>query len=223
MIVKRQQFWESERNLFFLLIILSIHLFVVIPFGESSMFGRTVIFIFYVFLLGAGLRYLTRNKKFGLIFLITSICVVLLSTKMLSDQRWIALLSNLFIMLYCGLLAWIVLRKTFSQGPITIYRIEGSIVVYLLFGLIFGNLYHLIFRLEGDAAFNGLRAPDIKEFLYFSFTTLTTVGYGDISPAIPASRSIANIEALIGQLYPAILIARLVSMEFSDRGKDRES
>ena len=222
MILKRPQFWEREKNLFVLLIILCIHLFVIIPFGESSTFGRMIIFIFYLFLLGAGLSYLTRNKNFNLILFIASICIVLLSAKMLSDQRWVAMLSNLFVMFYCGWLAWIVLRKTFSQGPITIYRIEGSIVVYLLIGLIFANLYHLIFRIEGDVAFNGLRVPDIKEFLYFSFTTLTTVGYGDISPAIPASRSIANIEALIGQLYPAILIARLVSMEFSDRGR-RES
>ena len=223
MILKPHRFWEKEKNLLFLLIVLSIHLFVIIPFGESSTFGRIIIFIFYLFLLGAGLSYLTRNKNFNLILFIASICIVLLSTKMLSDQRWVAMLSNLFVMFYCGWLAWIVLMKTFSQGPITIYRIEGSIVVYLLLGLIFGNLYHLVFRIEGDVAFNGLRAPDIKEFLYFSFTTLTTVGYGDISPAIPASRSIANIEALIGQLYPAILIARLVSMEFSDRGKGRES
>jgi voltage-gated potassium channel Kch len=53
--------------------------------------------------------------------------------------------------------------------------------------------------------------------MYFSFVTLTTVGYGDITPAILASRSMANLEALVGQLYPAILIARLVSMEFIDR------
>ena len=109
------------------------------------------------------------------------------------------------------------LSKTFSEGPITIYRIEGSIVGYLLMGLFFANLQYLIFHIEGIAAFKGLDDPDVKEFLYFSLTTLTTVGYGDISPAIPISRSIANVEALVGQLYPAILIARLVSMEISGR------
>jgi voltage-gated potassium channel Kch len=55
------------------------------------------------------------------------------------------------------------------------------------------------------------------ELTYYSFVTLTTVGYGDITPLIPAARSLAIAEALIGQLFPAILIARLVSMEIAAR------
>jgi voltage-gated potassium channel Kch len=48
---------------------------------------------------------------------------------------------------------------------------------------------------------------------YFSFVTLTTVGYGDILPVAPVARALATLEALVGQLYPAILIARLVSLQ----------
>ncbi|HCL83429.1 MAG TPA: hypothetical protein DIC22_05605, partial [Chitinophagaceae bacterium] len=63
--------------------------------------------------------------------------------------------------------------------------------------------------------FHGLVNFRRTEFMYFSLTTLTTVGYGDITPVNEYARSLANLESLTGQLYPAILIARLVSMEFS--------
>jgi voltage-gated potassium channel Kch len=53
--------------------------------------------------------------------------------------------------------------------------------------------------------------------LYYSFVTLTTVGYGDVTPLAPAARSLAITEALIGQLFPAVLIARLVSMELASK------
>jgi hypothetical protein len=96
-------------------------------------------------------------------------------------------------------------------------------VGYLLIGLFFASLQNMIFHLEGEAAFNGLKDPELKEFVYFSLTTLTTVGYGDISPAIPISRSIANIEALFGQLYPAIFIARLVSMVIAEKTENSKS
>jgi hypothetical protein len=52
---------------------------------------------------------------------------------------------------------------------------------------------------------------DRKEFMYFSLVTLTTVGYGDITPALVVTRSLANFEALLGQLYPAVLIAGIVT------------
>jgi hypothetical protein len=53
--------------------------------------------------------------------------------------------------------------------------------------------------------------------LYFSFSTLTTVGYGDITPLHPMARDIANLESVLGQLYPATLLARLVSLEIEHR------
>jgi Ion channel len=217
MISKFQRFWSGEKGLPLLLVILSVHIFIIMPFGEITVLGKTLGFVFYIFLLSAGLKYLTNNKKFTTIVLIAFVSVVFFSTRMFSDRPWISVLTTIFIILYFALLAWIVLAKTFSQGPITISRIQGSIVGYLLIGLIFANLFHLVFHLAGPSSFNALRETDLKAFLYFSLTTLTTVGYGDITPAIPASRSLANLESLIGQLYPAILIARLVSMEFIQR------
>jgi hypothetical protein len=57
------------------------------------------------------------------------------------------------------------------------------------------------------------------KLIYFSFATLTTVGYGDIVPVDPFARSLANMESIIGQLYPATLLARLVTLELESRRK----
>ena len=193
-------------------------MFLIVPFGREIVLTRILGFVFYTFILIAGFKYLENAKRFGHFLIIMTIgIIVLLAVGTFLQRQWVAVLSDLFIILYCSILAWIVLTKTFSEGPITIYRIEGSIVVYLLIGLIFANAYELIYRFYPVASFKGLSSADNKEFQYFSLVTLTTVGYGDITPAIPMSRSMANIESLMGQLYPAILIARLVSMEFSER------
>ena len=69
-------------------------------------------------------------------------------------------------------------------------------------------------------SFHGLAGIHRKEFLYFSFCTLTTAGYGDIVPVSPFARSLSNLESLIGMLYPSVLLARLLSMEFFYKNRE---
>lgn len=115
------------------------------------------------------------------------------------------------------LLTVLVLAQVFSSGRVTVSRILGAVAAYLLLGLMWAGAYHLI-ELVQPAAFGGLKSAGPQHLLYFSFVTLTTVGYGDVTPLHPAARSLAMLEALVGQLYPAILIARLVSLEVQSRG-----
>jgi len=124
-------------------------------------------------------------------------------------------LIDLLIVIYCIWLGAIILKRTFSMGHVTVHRVQGAVIVYLLSGLIFAFLYHAIYLLNGPSSFNGLANYQRTEFVYFSFSTLTTLGYGDITPVNVFARSLSNLEALNGQLYPAVLIARLVSMEFA--------
>jgi voltage-gated potassium channel Kch len=118
-------------------------------------------------------------------------------------------------------LALLVVVQVFREGPITMHRVLGAVGVYLLLGLAWSFAYHLIDVVNPDAfAISGGATARIlsgNEFLYFSFITLTTVGFGDITALDPAARSIVMLEALTGQLFPAILIARLVSMELVSR------
>jgi hypothetical protein len=120
-----------------------------------------------------------------------------------------------------SILAALVLVQVFRDGPITSHRIQGAIVVYLLLGLIWMSAYKLLLRTVPGAIHFASGEPSSFQsghgLAYYSFVTLTTVGYGDITPVHPVARSLAAGEALVGQLYPAILIARLVSMQLASR------
>jgi len=112
-------------------------------------------------------------------------------------------------------------RAVIAPGKVTAHRVVGPIVVYLTFGMLFETLYRLIWSLNPGSlsgvpsGTDPLHAGGI--FLYYSFATLTTVGYGDILPIHPVARSLANMEGIIGQLYPATLLARLVTLELEAR------
>lgn len=137
--------------------------------------------------------------------------------KIFVPSAGLATLDTLLLLVFLGMLAVIVLFQVFREGPITIQRISGAVVVYLLLGLMWALAYQLI-ELQQPGSFNFADAPAIGDTLsarlvYFSFVTLTTLGYGDITAVSPVARTLAMLEAVIGQLFPAILIARLVSME----------
>jgi hypothetical protein len=109
----------------------------------------------------------------------------------------------------------------FAPGKVNLHRIVGAILLYLDIGLIFVALFCFIALLE-PSAFTGLQPLSDNlavagNLIYFSFVTLTSVGYGDIVPLHPFARGLANIEAIIGQLYPATLLARLVTLELEHR------
>jgi hypothetical protein len=112
-------------------------------------------------------------------------------------------------------IAWVVGRAAFAAGRITYHRVLGAVLLYLSFGLIFVAFYTLAGAFQPNA-FSGViigeRLSLPGDLVYFSFATLTTVGYGDITPVKPLVRSLSNLEAIIGQLYPATLLARLVSL-----------
>ena len=92
--------------------------------------------------------------------------------------------------------------------------------VYLLLGLTWANAYAFLHQLHPDAFAGTLGEALISQtWIYYSFVTLTTVGYGDITPVHPVARSLAIGEALTGQLYLAITLARLVSLRVSARAK----
>ncbi|WP_321789891.1 potassium channel family protein [Paraburkholderia sp. J94] len=112
----------------------------------------------------------------------------------------------------------------FGPGKVTFGRIDGAIALYILIGMICAYAYQLI-NLRVPNAFSGVTIGTDKEnpstWIYFSFVTLTTAGYGDIVPIARQARSIANLEGLIGQLYPAIVLARLVSLHLANSGADK--
>ncbi len=107
-------------------------------------------------------------------------------------------------------------RMVIASDEITSNTLYGAVCLYLLLGILWATLYGFINEAFPGAIFSGM-LPDayhhhkeINEFLYFSYTTLTTLGYGDITSVTPVGRIIAVFEAMTGQLFLAFLVARLI-------------
>jgi hypothetical protein len=126
----------------------------------------------------------------------------------------------------CALI-WVVASAVFSPGRITYHRLVGTLLLYLMIGTTFAGLFGTLGLLVPHA-FQGMPPREdgpavIAHALYFSFVTLTTVGYGDVIPMHPLTRSLSNLEAVIGQLFPATLIARMVTLELAGRQRGASS
>jgi voltage-gated potassium channel len=111
-----------------------------------------------------------------------------------------------------------ILGYVLRSGRVTMDRIFAAICVYLLIGFAWTFAYALLdeiapgsFAAVADASRNDYVAR-VQQLRYFSFMTLTTVGYGDIVPRSPAARTMATLEAVTGQIYLAVLVARLVGL-----------
>ena len=107
--------------------------------------------------------------------------------------------------------------EVFRKGPVSGSRLQGAIAAYLLMGLGWAHAY-VIFARNHPQSFvtSDATPPTVAGWTYFSFITLTTVGYGDIIPKAPVARMLAVAEALAGQLYLAVLVARLVALQVSN-------
>jgi hypothetical protein len=109
-------------------------------------------------------------------------------------------------------------RNAFSPGPVDRERLAAALSLYLLVGLIFALLFALVDKiLPGSFHFTDSRAHDpsdktFTELVYFSYVTLATLGYGDIVPLSGPAKGLAILEAIIGQIYLVVVVARLVSL-----------
>jgi Ion channel len=115
----------------------------------------------------------------------------------------------------------VVLHAVYAPGHITSHRLRGAVVLYLNVAVICASAFSLIWALN-PTALATLAAPtggpdEFATMLYFSLTTLTTTGYGDIVPVDPFARSLANLESVTGQFYLAVTVARLVTLEMEHR------
>ena len=111
------------------------------------------------------------------------------------------------------------LQMVLAGGRITTNHLLGAMSVYLLLGVIWALVFGTLHRLA-PGSFAGLSTGSPSEFLYFSFVTLATLGYGDITPVNPIARTVVYLEAVVGQLYVAVLIASLVSRHGTARQQD---
>jgi hypothetical protein len=133
--------------------------------------------------------------------------------------------------MFFGYVAFVVARAVLEETRVTADTVYGGISVYLLLALVWVVFYSAIetfspgsfvmgevpvAQLAGDVR----ASPLFREFIYFSFVTLTTLGYGDIRPTTDAARIVATAEAVLGQLFVAVFIARLVGLQLAHASDD---
>ena len=214
------RFWaeDSGLSLFFALLVLFV--FVVPPFLEPGTGRRVAGDVAYGLLLISGVHALAARERTRAVLIpvaVITLSVYLGSRVVPVPEPWVLGMGLLSLLLFLG----VVLGQTLRAGPITFHRIQGAAASYLLLGVIWAHAYALLAELRPGAFSGPVSAADgPRAFLYFSFVTLATVGYGDVLPVHPAARSLAMLEAVTGTLYLATVIARLVSLAVAPVGKD---
>jgi hypothetical protein len=113
---------------------------------------------------------------------------------------------------------FVILNRILRHPEVSTETIAGAVDVYIILGLIFSALYRAIADISGTSFFVQTQHPSPNQYLYFSFASLTTVGYGDLTPARNFGRSIVVIEPLLGQIFLVTIVARLVSAWRPRRG-----
>lgn len=215
-------FWWGDKGLSAFLILLFVSLFLG-PFIESVAL-RIISSLFFSFLLISGVVTISSRPLPRFIAGMVAVAAIILRwtdrfTENTTVDAWSAAASLMFLALMTGVLLIRVFR---SDKQVTLHRVKGAVAVYILFGITWSMLYQFL-DLSITGAFSLPAAHHLdatirqETFTYFSFVTLTTLGYGDVTAIHPTARMFVIMEALMGQLYPATLLARLVSLEISSR------
>lgn len=208
--------WHSEANLSFFLGLIVVMTFVLPLTKLVGEHLNVYVDIAYTLALVSGVALARRDRALfypalgiGLITLIVRWACWWYPALLIIREE--LMLANLI------LFSAILLQQVFAKGHVTAMRLQGAIAVYLLFGIAWAHAYQIVFYNNPHAFVVQTATPSsVSEWLYYSFITVTTVGYGDIVPTTRVTRMLSVSEALTGQLYLTVLIARLVASQVSD-------
>jgi hypothetical protein len=210
----RFSFTKIRMGQFTFLLISMLAFILLRPFLENFFGLRFLMTLFITFVMLSGVYAISSNKRvfiFGMIIFLPAMGMQW--ARFFINSVWPPLVGKTMALVFIAYVIFIILRYLFSERHVTADVIIGAICVYLLFGVMWSFTYALIeLILPGSFNYSG----ELDETLfYYSYVTLTTVGYGDVVPITNAARSFAILEAITGQIYLAVLIARLVGMHSS--------
>lgn len=209
--------WNENLGIIWLFVTLLLLIFVIYPLSSIGYISETlsdVIVSFLLILSLISINVFREKKKAIFIF-----WVIVFTLNFLNMIVVNPILNEIHVagkIIFFNIVIFIVFKTILKNDKVTKYTVIGSIVVYLLFGLMCSIAYNFCYnKIPGsfhlsDPIGNAMSVS--LQFLYYSFTTLTTLGMGDITPVSPIARSITIFEALIGQLYPVVMIGSVISM-----------
>ena len=185
--------------------------------ANNNLFGLILYQFLYASMIVVGIVLARDNLRDAAVLTITGLTylVVGIIYSFNPSETWALLLGYLAVAPYQAMLIKLLLRFIFSIQAVTKDVLYAATAVYLLLGAFFVPIYGLIETLQPGSFVDGA-APQTfvhwQQFIYYSYATLTTLGYGDILPLTLWARSAVSLEAIIGVLYIAILMARLVGL-----------
>jgi hypothetical protein len=215
--VERGEKWarlaERIAKAFGLVLLLVIVTFVLASLTKYSGWGAVAISVLAalsaaVGLASSGLRPKLVVSAAGL----AGVCVAFAVVAAISGHNGFLALAALAQLVLLAWAAGAVLRAVIGESKVGFRTILGAISVYLIFGLLFTALYVAIDRLQAGPFFGAASELHTGDFVFFSFTTLTTTGYGNLIPGGQPGKMFAVFEMLLGQIFLVTLIARLVSL-----------
>jgi len=220
---------------FLVLLVTLILLLVIQPMVNGFSLRGPVFDVLYSLVLVAAILSLCQERwptRLALILGIPALLGRWLAYMLASSGDDVVALTDHFVeIFFLGFVAVMILRAILTQGSISIDSIFGAVCAYLLLGLAWGSLYSVIEVLQpGSFQAAGELADSVKSeesrgpvLVYYSFVTMTTVGYGDITPVSPPARTLSWLEAMMGQFYIAVLVAFLVGIRVSQGPVKRDN
>ncbi len=195
-------------------------IFALSPIANEFSSGYLITSVLSVWILVASLYAVWSSKRYLRIIATLGILSLVFQLVRIAEESSFVVGASLFVqILFFLAITWTLLRRLFTAKKVSTDTILGVISVYFLIGLTWGFIYQTI-ELISPAAFSHTVATSgssalanmDSSFFYFSFISMTTVGYGDIVPLHPVARSFAMLQGIAGQMYIAILVARLVAL-----------
>jgi hypothetical protein len=215
--------WGKGR--FLLLLVSLLGLIVLVPLLEGYVGIGILLDIFVTAVFIGGIYAVSRNRFTG------SISIVLALPMFAStwaahfwNSPLLVLTGDLFGIIFLAFALLSILTYVLQEQEVTADVIYGAIVVYLLMAIMWSFIYRVLETLHPDSFSFAQNAVGEKRtlFTYYSFVTITTLGYGDITPTTGVAKAFSVLEAVIGQIYLVVLVARLVGINIS-QSLDRKS
>ena len=208
----RKQIKQLKGQFFYLMASLLV-LLLIYPFLHTTTFETFASWFIGLIVFGAAIYADSDNTQHFFVAFSLGVSYLIFSLfSLFSTSYYLRLLSMVFAVVFFTYTVFLILDSMLKKREVTANTIFGSVSVYLLFGFIFAQIFNFImFVNPSSLVSSSLETFSYSESLYYSFVTLTTLGFGDVIPSTALTQSLSIFEAVLGQLYLAVLVALLIS------------
>lgn len=210
--MQKEHFTATTNQKFGLLLLVCILELLMSAFAPSSHLGDVFALLFLVMLPPLIAKLAGSPRRFVIAgwIILGAGCAVAAIGQIIHAPSVVAIAYNVMQLLIQLFIAWLILRALGEKTNMTYQSIFAAASLYVMIGIVFSKLYAVIQAVTGQPFFNSVRAIVPSDFVYYSFVTLTTIGYGDLVATSEIGRILSVIEAITGSLYLVTVVALIV-------------